>query len=258
MTWEGGNIQLATRFSPNGSVGRSTKRNRRHGKAGEVGRIKIQERQTPNQIRCQRMAWPQQCSPASTVQTRLRFSCSSFQTRFTGLVSRHDSRVLCPDTIHVFCVQTWFSCSTVQTTRWPWLPQYILNKNAEADGLVRSTKRNSWHEKAGEVGRIKIQERQTPKQIRCQRMAWTQQCSPASTVQTRLGFSCSSFQTRFTCLVSGHNSRVLCPDTIPGFCVQTRFTCFVSRHDSPVQLSRQGADHGYPNIFWTQAQKRTA
>jgi len=58
-----------------------------------------------------------------------------------------------------------------------------------------------------------------------------------------------SVRTQFTCFVSRDDPRVLCPDTIPGFCVQTRFTCFVSSHDSPVQLSRQGADHGYPNMF---------
>jgi hypothetical protein len=135
---------------------------------------------------------------------------------------------LCPDKIPGFCVQTWFTCSTVQTTRWSWLPQYILNTSAEVDGLVRSTKRNRRHQKAGEVGTINIQERQIAKLIQCQRMAWPQQSSAASTVQTRLGFRCSSVQTQFTCFVSRHDSRVLCPDTIHVFCVQTRFTCFLS------------------------------
>ena len=163
-------------------------------------------------------------------------------------MSTHDSRVPCPDMIHVFCVQTWFTCSTVQTTRWSWLPIY-LNTSTEADGLVKGTKRNCRHEKAGEVGTINIQERQIAKLIQCQRMAWPHQCSAASTVQTRLGFRCSSVQTRFTCLVSRHDSRVLCPDTIHVFSGQTWFTCLVSRHDSPVQLSRQRADHGYPLYF---------
>src|SRR5271168_925147 len=166
-------------------------------------------------------------------------------------VSRHDSRVLCPDTIHVFCVQTRFTClvsrhdsrvlcaDMIHLFNCPdnaliMVTQYILNTSAEADGLVRSTKRNRRHEKAGEVGTINIQETQIAKLIQCQRMALPQQCLAASTVQTRLGFRCSSVQTRFTCFVSRHDSRVLCPDMIHVCCVQTQFTCVVSRHNSRV------------------------
>src|SRR5271155_3993408 len=141
---------------------RSTKRNRRHEKAGEVGSINIQETQIAKLIQCQRMALPQQCLAASTVQTRLGFRCSSVQTRFTCFVSRHDSRVLCPDMIHLFnCPDN----ALIMVTH------YILNTIAEADGLVRSTKRNRRHEKAGEVGTINIQETQIAKLIQCQRMA---------------------------------------------------------------------------------------
>src|SRR5271168_3626370 len=160
------------------------------------------------------------------------------QTQFTCVVSRHDSRVLCPDTIHVFCVQTRFTCFVSRHDSRVLCPdmihlfncpdnalimvtQYILNTSAEADGLVRSTKRNRRHEKAGEVGTINIQETQIAKLIQCQRMALPQQCLAASTVQTRLGFRCSSVQTRLTCFVSRHDSRVLCPDMIHVFCVQT-------------------------------------
>jgi hypothetical protein len=49
--------------------------------------------------------------------------------------------------------------------------QYILNTSAEADGLIRSTKRSRSDEKAGEVATIKIHERQIARQIQCQRIA---------------------------------------------------------------------------------------
>ena len=56
------------------------------------------------------------------------------QTQFTCVVSRHDSRVLCADMIHLF------NCSDNELIM---VTQYILNTSAETDGLIRSTQISS-------------------------------------------------------------------------------------------------------------------
>src|SRR5271168_5410349 len=56
------------------------------------------------------------------------------QTQFTCFVSRHDSRVLYPDMIHLFnCPDN----ALIMVT------QYIMNTSAEADGLIRNTQISS-------------------------------------------------------------------------------------------------------------------